>query len=71
MKTTQEQLEEVQEAITAILTAGQDVSKGDKRVMMANLNALHAREQVLLRRYRSETGTGGAAINTCIVKRGV
>jgi hypothetical protein len=69
MKTTLEQIEEVQAAITAILTAGQDVSKGDKRVMMANLKALHEREQTLLRRYRSETGTGGIAINTGILKR--
>jgi hypothetical protein len=58
LKTTLEQLEEVQTAITAVMS-GQDVTIGDKRLSRADLNALSVREEKLLARYKSEQGTGG------------
>ena len=61
LKTTLEQLEEVQTAITALMTGAQSYTIGDMTVTRANLNALHAREEVLLRRYRQEQdGARGA-----------
>lgn len=69
VKTTLEQLEEVQAAITKILEGGQDVSHADKRITYARLSALQEREDVLLRRYQAETGSGGSARNTGMVRR--
>lgn len=68
IKTTIEQLEEVQAAISAVLK-GQDVMVDGVRVTLANLNELTAREQILLNRYKAETGTGGMAINVGIRSR--
>jgi len=68
LKTTLEQLEEVQTAITAVMS-GQDVTMGGKRVARADLDALHKREEVLLSRYKTETGTGGLSVNVMIPKR--
>ncbi len=64
IKTTQEQLEEVQTAITNCLQA-QNVSMADKTIMRARLDFLQKREDVLLRRYREETagGSGGGMFN--------
>lgn len=62
IKTTLEQIEEVQAAITKVM-AGQDITLGGKRLTYANLTALEAREQTLLARYRAETRTGGLSIN--------
>lgn len=69
IKTTLEQLEEVQTAITTIITQGQGVTKGDRSVTLAKLATLQDRETALLKRYRAETGTGGIAINTGVTKR--
>ncbi|WP_419663224.1 hypothetical protein Dvar_36280 [Desulfosarcina variabilis str. Montpellier] len=63
IKTTLEQIEEVQAAISAIETSGQDVTMSDgKRWTMANLSTLYAREEKLLARHRRENG-GGLTIN--------
>ncbi len=56
IKTTLEQIEEVQAAITKVM-AGQDVTYNGKRITFANLSILEAREQTLLARYRAETGS--------------
>ena len=68
IKTTLEQLEEVQAAITKVM-AGQTVEIDGKRITRANLADLQTREDKLLARYKSETGTGGIAINIGIPKR--
>jgi hypothetical protein len=62
IKTTLEQLEEVQAAITKVMS-GQDVTLNGKRLTYANLSALETREEKLLARYRAESGTGGLSIN--------
>ena len=71
IKTTLQQLEEVQAAITKILEYGQDVTKAEKRILRARLSHLTKREDDLLVRYRAETGTGGASINVGIIKRSI
>lgn len=68
IKTTLEQLEEVQAAISKVLEA-QMSSIGDKSLMRAKLQALTERENILLQRYAAETGTGGIAINQGIKRR--
>jgi hypothetical protein len=68
VKTTLEQLEEVQTAISRVMK-GQDVSIAGKRWTLADLEALNRREDQLLKRYKSETGTGGPAVNTGIMRR--
>jgi len=69
VKTTLEQLEEVQAAITEVMTA-QDVSNSDKRLARARLDMLTNREQILLKRYKAEQGTGGGPrVNVAIPKR--
>lgn len=68
IKTTLEQLEEVQAAISRIMT-GQDVTVDGKRLRYADLDILNRREQMLLARWRAETGTGGLpAFNTGIIR---
>lgn len=69
VKTTLEQLEEVQAAITKVMTA-QDTTIGDKRVTMANLAALQKREDILLSRYKMETAgaDGGGMFNKAKLK---
>lgn len=69
LKTTLEQLEEVQAAITRILTAGQEQSFVDGGVREAQLAALEAREKRLIDQYAREQGTGGLTRNTGILKR--
>lgn len=56
VKTTQQQLEEVQAAITAVLAA-QQYSIGGRVVTRANLADLEKREEKLLQRLASEQGT--------------
>lgn len=56
LKTTLEQLEEVQAAISAVLT-NQSYRLGDRQVTRADLQFLNARESVLLKRYAEEAGT--------------
>ena len=54
LKTTLEQLEEVQAAITAVMT-GQAYTIGGRSLTRANLAALQEREEKLLSRYQKET----------------
>ncbi len=68
IKTTLEQLEEVQEAISAVML-GQEYSMSNRRLTRANLADLEAREEKLLARYRAETGTGCPAINVGLMRR--
>ncbi|MFC1884661.1 hypothetical protein ACFL2O_07815 [Thermodesulfobacteriota bacterium] len=68
VKTTLEQLEEVQAAITEVLTS-QELSSSSGRVVRANLDALRAYEKELLARYRNETGKSAIAVNVGLIKR--
>lgn len=68
LKTTLEQLEEVQEAITKVLAA-QAMGSGSDSVQRAQLATLYKREDQLLARYRSEQSTGGPVINTGLPRR--
>lgn len=65
LKTTLEQLEEVQAAISAVMS-GQAYSIAGRSVTRANLAELTKREETLLDRYRSETnaasGSGGIKV---------
>lgn len=54
LKTTLEQLEEVQAAISAVML-GQSYRIGNRALTRADLGALEAREEKLLARYRKET----------------
>jgi hypothetical protein len=59
IKTTQEQLEEVQTAISNIMLYGQHIGAAFGRDLTnADLGALTARENMLLARYREENGQG-------------
>ena len=53
IKTTTVQLEEVLSAITAVMS-GQAYRIGDVQFTRASLSSLQAREQYLLKKYRSE-----------------
>ncbi len=55
LKTTIEQLEEVQAAISAVLT-NQSYRIGSRVLVRADLEWLHKREETLLARYREESG---------------
>lgn len=66
LKTTEQQLEEVQEAITNVL-ASQEMGSGSDRVVRARLDTLYKREDQLLKRLRSETGETRPAINVGLV----
>ncbi len=57
LKTTLEQIEEVQAAITAVMS-GQSYSISGRSLTKANLKELTERETMLLERYRRETGSG-------------
>jgi len=70
VKTTLEQLEEVQAAITEVMTSQEHDLGGEAgRIRRANLAALERREEKLLARYRAEQGTGGPAINVGVPRR--
>lgn len=69
VKTTLEQLEETQAAITEVMTSQEQGGGLSGRIVRARLEALEAREQRLLERYRTEQGTGGLAINTAVPRR--
>jgi len=68
IKSTLEQLEEVQSAITAVMS-GQSYSISGRSVTKADLDVLQAREDKLLMRYRREQGTGGPRINVGTMRR--
>ena len=70
VKTTLEQLEEVQSAISKVMESQEYQTGLGLRNVRAKLDALTARESMLLRRYKAEQGTGGVpAINVMIPKR--
>lgn len=59
IKTTTEQLEEVQAAITAVMAGQSYKLDGTISVTKANLAELTKREEMLLSRYRRENRSGG------------
>lgn len=61
IKTTLEQIEEIQTAITAVCL-GQAVTIDGVQITRANLKDLEAREEKLLARYQRETSTGPAVM---------
>ncbi len=70
IKTTLEQIEEVQAAISEVMTS-QELRAGGASgsIKRAELDQLEAREEKLLARYRIEQGTGGPAFNYGVVRR--
>lgn len=58
IKTTLEQIEEVQTAISDILLTGQFMGKDGKQLNKANLQNLNDRETMLLARHRQEERGG-------------
>lgn len=68
IKTTLEQLEEVQTTISKVL-AGQAVSIDGKSITRADLKVLYEREDILLKRYRAESNAGGPTVNYGVRKR--
>lgn len=68
VKTTLEQLEEVQEAITEVMTS-QELGSADGRVVRAQLDALTRREEKLLARYYAESGDSSLK-TVAIISRG-
>ena len=70
IKTTLEQIEEVQAAITEVTTSQELHQAGDGgKVIRAKLDALTRRETMLLDRYRREQGTGGMTSNIGLPRR--
>jgi len=68
IKTTLEQIEEVQAAITKVM-AGQSATAGGITVTLANLAALERREEKLLTKYRAESGDVGPAPVEHVLRR--
>ncbi|MEN6623616.1 MAG: peptidylprolyl isomerase [Smithella sp.] len=68
IKTTIEQLEEVQAAISSVMS-GQGYEINGRRLTRANLKELTERETMLLSRYRQESGSHGATINIGTLRR--
>ena len=68
IKTIAEQLEEVQTAISLVMS-GQSATLDGKSLTYASLSALTDREQMLLKRYNSETLGRGLAINAGVKRR--
>lgn len=68
VKTTLEQLEEVQTAITAVMS-GQAYSIGDRTFTRASLRSLQEREDRLLERYNAEQATEAGFMNKVSFKR--
>lgn len=58
MKTYEQQLEEVQQAITDILTNAQEASYNGQRVSKANLEALQKREEWLTKQITNKQRRG-------------
>jgi hypothetical protein len=56
VKTITQQLEEVQTAITAVLTGAQSYTIDGRTFTRANLDALQKREAYLMKAYKSEQG---------------
>lgn len=67
IKSTQQQLEEVQAAISRVL-ASQEMGSGSDRVRRPELATLYRREDELIRRLEAETGKRRPAINTGLIR---
>lgn len=65
MKSYQEQLNEVQEAITGILTGAQEATYNGQRVRKADLAALQQREQWLINQINMQK-RGGIRVRTAV-----
>ena len=68
IKTNLEQLEEVQTAISKVMS-GQVGMLDGKSIKFADLSALSIRESMLLKRYKQETGTGGLKRNNAVLRQ--
>ncbi len=68
IKTDEEQLEEVQAAMSECLTA-QELGTENGRVLRVRFEALQAREAQLLARIGRKNKTGGASINRAVMGR--
>lgn len=68
IKTTLEQIEEVQASISKVM-AGQEATIDGKRLRYADLDMLSKRESMLLERYKREQGTGGLCFNIGVLRR--
>jgi hypothetical protein len=62
--TTLEQLEEVQAAISAIMTTGQSYSIDGQSFTRADLDKLTIRETMLLKRYAAETSANRPRVSS-------
>ena len=58
MKTYEQQLAEVQQAITDVLTGAQDAAYNGQRVRKADLSALQQREQWLIKQIENKRRGG-------------
>ncbi len=65
MKSYQEQLNEVQEAITGILTGAQEATYNGQRVRKADLDMLQKREQWLINQIAMQK-RGGIRVRTAV-----
>lgn len=63
MKTYEQQLEEVQQAITEILTGAQEASYNGQRVRKADLDMLQKREEWLTKQIQTKQ-RGGIRVRT-------
>lgn len=69
IKTTLEQLEEVQTAISKVMTGHEVAGPNGRRLRLADLPALEAREEKLLARYHREQAGGGLAVSHGLPRR--
>ncbi len=70
LKTTTEQLQEVQACITALLAGGQDVQLDGQRLKVADLAALSQREEILRDRLtREQRAASGMRISVGVQRR--
>jgi len=65
MKSYQEQLKEVQEAITGILTGAQEASYNGQRVRKVDLDVLQKREEWLIKQIALKN-RGGIRVRTAV-----
>ena len=66
IKSTLEQLEEVQAAISRVMSGQEVAGPNGRRLRLADLPALEAREEKLLARYhREQAGNGLASTTAC------
>ena len=66
LKTTEQQLQDVQDAITALLAGGQEVQLDGQRLKMPDLATLYAREDVLRARLTREQRASAGGLRVSI-----